>query len=173
MSWTILICTVVNLVGSFIFYKKLTTKPTEVVIAPPVIQQQQLSLPEIEDIINYSVGKTNAAIDHININLAKLPTKIVESITGNISNQKGKVGELIAYLSLNAEYDRLIALGNFVDFIGIRFPTENDPGIISFIDIKNGKSARLSTDQKFIKGLITDKRIEFVTHKVMTEITND
>src|SRR5579863_6205878 len=90
-----------------------------------------------------------------------LPNKVLESINGSISNHKGKLAELIAYVNLKAKYDKVIPLGNIVDFLGIRFPTETDPGTFDFIDIKNGKSARLSQDQKQLQKLIQEQRIQF------------
>jgi predicted Holliday junction resolvase-like endonuclease len=98
-----------------------------------------------------------------------VPQKVLESITGSVSNQKGKLAELIAYLSLKSSYDRIIPLSNIVDFIVITFPTETDSGKLIFIDIKNGKSARLSDDQKALKKIIESGNVEFLKLNVTTD----
>lgn len=102
-----------------------------------------------------------------------LPNKVLASINGSISNQKGKLAELIAYVNLKAGYDKVIPLGNIVDFIGIRFPSDKDAGTFDFIDIKNGKSARLSEDQKQLQKLIKTNNIQFLKVKIITDNVAD
>ena len=105
--------------------------------------------------------------------VSNLPSKILDSIIGSTSHHKGKLGELVAYLNLRGSYDKIIPMGGgIVDYICIRWPKDNDPGIISFIDIKNGKAARLSSDQKMINKLISGKNIEFIKIQINTEIEN-
>lgn len=98
-----------------------------------------------------------------------IPGKVLESITGSVSNHKGKLAELVAYMDLKASYDRIIPLAGIVDFIVIEFPTENKPGKLLFIDIKNGKSARLSDDQKALKKIIESGNVGFLKMNVETE----
>lgn len=105
--------------------------------------------------------------------LEGIPNKVLESINGSISNHKGKLAELIAYINLKAGYDKVIPLGNIVDFLGIRFATESDPGTFDFIDIKNGKSARLSHDQKQLQKLIQGQRIQFLKIQITTDNVTD
>lgn len=94
--------------------------------------------------------------------IGNLPNQILTSITNTSNTHKGKLGELIGYVSIKGEYDRLIPLGNIVDFVGISFPAGDTPGKISFIDIKTGKNARLNTDQRMLRDLIKNKQIEFI-----------
>jgi predicted Holliday junction resolvase-like endonuclease len=95
--------------------------------------------------------------------IQSIPNKVLESITGSNNNSKGKLGEMIGYLTLKAEYDRIIPLGNIVDFICIKFATENTPGSVDFIDIKTGKNARLNSDQKKLREILNSKNINFKT----------
>jgi len=119
-------------------------------------------------------GKKDQAVvlpapPQVNVNLKPLqdameglPNKVLQSITSSSSVHKGKLGELIGYLQLHASYDRVIPLADIMDFLVINFPTDKDPGRITFIDVKTGKSARLSRDQKIVKQLIEEKRVEFI-----------
>lgn len=91
----------------------------------------------------------------------EVPNKVLETIQGSTNNLKGNLGEMIGYLKLHASYDKIIPLGNIVDFIALEFPKDGKPGKIIFIDIKTGK-ARLSKDQKMLKSLIDNRQIEFL-----------
>ena len=108
--------------------------------------------------------------DTINQAIAEIPDRVLKSITSSANVKKGALGELVGYLELKASYDRIIPLGNIVDFIGIKFRGPDGEGHIDFIDIKTGKSARLSKDQKALQQLIMDKHIKFVKVKVESEI---
>lgn len=98
--------------------------------------------------------------------IKEIPGQVVRSIIGSTNYQKGALGELIAYLQLSSEYDRIICLGNIVDYICIKFPSDTSVGQIDFIDIKTGKSARPSKDQLKLKSLITDKKVNFKVIKI-------
>jgi predicted Holliday junction resolvase-like endonuclease len=100
--------------------------------------------------------------------LNALPEDILRSLTGSANTHKGKLGELIGYISLKAEYDKIIPLGSIVDFMCISFPTDTNEGTVDFIDIKTGDSARLNKDQRALKNLITGKKIKFKTIKIDT-----
>ena len=112
-------------------------------------------------------------VDEIIEVVNQLPHKVLESITASSNNQKGKLGELIGYLNLNSKYDKLIALRDITDFIGIRFTKNGEEGTIDFIDVKNGPSARLSKEQMRLKQLIKDGKIRFFSFKVDTSTDSD
>jgi predicted Holliday junction resolvase-like endonuclease len=106
--------------------------------------------------------------------IRSIPTKVLQSIQSSTNTKKGVLGELIGYIQLEAEYDRIIPLGNIVDFMCIKFPKQLPDGIIDlgqvdFVDIKTGKSSRLSKDQRELQNLIKEKRINFVKLKVDTQ----
>ncbi len=120
------------------------------------------------------LNKSNNQCSHKEIitSLDNVPNKVLESITGSVSQSKGKLAELIAYINLKANYDRVIPLGSIVDFIMIQFPKGDLPGKLVFADIKNGSSARLSADQKMLKKIIDSHNIEFIKIKIATEEVN-
>jgi predicted Holliday junction resolvase-like endonuclease len=96
------------------------------------------------------------------------PGKTLQTIQGSVNNTTGKLGEMIQLLELQATYDRLMVIGDIVDFIGIKFATETEPAHIDFIDIKTGKKAALSSDQRKLRDLIKNNPacITFKTVKV-------
>jgi len=96
-----------------------------------------------------------------------VPSKVLQSIQGSINTHKGALGELIAYLELRGKYDRIIPLGNIVDFICIRLPKDDDPGCVDFVDIKTGNSSRLNKDQRLLKDLIDNHRISFTEYRIV------
>jgi predicted Holliday junction resolvase-like endonuclease len=97
-----------------------------------------------------------------------LPNQVLKSIQGNLNTLKGTVAEHISFLQLKATYDRLIPFNSISDFVGIKFPHDENDGVIHFIDIKTGK-ARLNRDQIMLKKLVEEKRIGFVTVKIDIE----
>lgn len=100
--------------------------------------------------------------------MKKIPDFVLQSLTGTANAEKGKLGELIGYLTLKAEYDKIIPLGGIVDFMGIKFPSKDgtSKGHIDFIDIKTGKGARLTPDQRKLKKLLDANSVNFRTIKV-------
>ena len=90
-----------------------------------------------------------------------LPTKVLQVIQGSINPQKGRMAELLTYAELRYDYDRIIPLGQPIDFIGIK---NNDR--IDFIEIKSGISYLLTPEEKHIKNLIAQGRINFRLIKV-------
>lgn len=90
-----------------------------------------------------------------------LPLRILQTIQGSINPQKGKVAELLTYAELRYDYDRIIPLGWPIDFIGIK---NNDR--IDFIEVKSGESFVLTDEEKHIKNLITQGRINFRLIKI-------
>src|SRR3989338_6749139 len=90
-----------------------------------------------------------------------LPLRILQTIQGSINPQKGKVAELLTYAELRYDYDRIIPLGWPIDFIGIK---NNDR--IDFIEVKSGESFVLTDEEKHIKKLIMEGRINFRLIKI-------
>ncbi len=90
-----------------------------------------------------------------------LPLRVLQTIQGSINPQKGKMAELLTYAELRYDYDRIIPLGWPIDFIGIK---NNDR--IDFIEVKSGTTAILTEEEKHIKNLIANGRINFRLIKV-------
>lgn len=112
----------------------------------------------------------NIDLDAVHRALDAIPNKVLQAVISSSNNLKGNLGELIGYLKLHAAYDRIIPLGNIVDFICIKLPKDGKEGHIDFVDIKTGGSAKLSKDQVQLKKLIEEKKINFVKLKVETNI---
>lgn len=93
-----------------------------------------------------------------------LPTKVLQVIQGSINPQKGKMAELLTYAELRYDYDRIIPLGQPIDFIGIK---NNDK--IDFIEVKSGLSHLLTDEEKHIKNLIVQGRVNFRLIKISEE----
>jgi len=83
-----------------------------------------------------------------------LPLRIMQTIQGSINPQKGKMAELLTYAELRYDYDRIIPLGQPIDFIGIK-----NNSTIDFIEIKSGESFVLTDEEKHIKKLIAEGRV--------------
>ena len=122
-----------------------------------------------DEISAQTTGVVRHNIEHLERIVSEVPERVLKSITSSTNVKKGALGELIGYIEIKATYDRIIPLGNIVDFIGIKFDSEDEKGYIDFIDVKTGKSARLSKDQKALQQLIVDKHINFVKVKVESE----
>ncbi len=90
-----------------------------------------------------------------------LPLKVLQTIQGSINPHKGKMAELLTYAELRYDYDRIIPLGWPIDFIGIK---NNER--IDFIEVKSGKAYILTEEEKHIKNLITNGRVNFRLIKV-------
>ncbi len=93
-----------------------------------------------------------------------LPVKVLQVIQGSINPQKGRMAELLTYAELRYDYDRIIPLGQPIDFIGIK---NNER--IDFIEIKSGINHILTPEEKHIKNLIDQGRINFRLIKVTEE----
>jgi len=98
--------------------------------------------------------------------LQELPNKVLQSVVNSSNTHKGALGELIGYIRLQAEYDRIIPIGSITDFICIKLPTSSRTGKIDFVDIKTGKNAKLSKEQRALRDLIKAKEINFVELKI-------
>jgi hypothetical protein len=101
--------------------------------------------------------------------ITALPNKTLQSIQGSANNATGKLGELVQLIKLKDTYDRLIPLNSVSDFMGIKFPTDTDPGCIHFIEVKSNK-ATLTLDQKKFKALLDTQNLEIVFKTVKVEI---
>ena len=119
----------------------------------PVVAPKVAEVPDLTPII------TNLVRDISTLN--GLPDRMVRSLNGQISAKKGKLGELATYTKLMAEYDRLIPVGDFIDFIGLKGDS------LDFIEVKTGTS-RLGKSQVQTKKLIEEHKVRFLTvkHKV-------
>jgi hypothetical protein len=126
-----------------------------------MIKYRAENVPQPATVITQTVD-----VQPLHKHMDEIPGKILTSITNSTNTYKGALGELIGYIQLRASYDRIIPLGSIVDFIGIKFPSDNHPGCIDFIDVKTGHKARLSKDQRSLQQLIKDKKINFCKIKV-------
>lgn len=95
--------------------------------------------------------------------LTTLPKNVLQTIQGSINPRKGKVGELISLMELTSNYIRLIPIGQPIDFIGIGENT------VDFIEVKTD-GGQLTKEEKHMRELIKDKKINFITIKKSIEI---
>lgn len=107
----------------------------------------------------------NLNLDPLHKAIESIPYKVLQSITSKNNNHKGDLGELVSFIKLGATYDRVIPLANIVDFLAIKLPTDTTEGSIDFIDAKTGK-ATLSKEQKAVKKLIEDKKVNFIKLRI-------
>jgi hypothetical protein len=91
----------------------------------------------------------------------ELPSRVLQVVQGSINPQKGRMAELLTYAELRYDYDRIIPLGQPIDFIGIK---NNER--IDFIEVKSGISHLLTLEEKHIKNLIAQGRVNFRLIKV-------
>ena len=94
----------------------------------------------------------------------ELPSRVLHVVQGSINPQKGRMAELLTYAELRYDYDRIIPLGQPVDFIGIK---NNER--IDFIEVKSGISHILTLEEKHIKNLVAQGRVNFRLIKVSEE----
>lgn len=108
-------------------------------------------------------GKADIPTDLIDLyrGVQDLPARVLQTIQGSINPQKGKMAELLTYAELRYDYDRIIPLGWPIDFIGIK---NNER--IDFIEVKSGTTHLLTDEEKHIKNLITEGRVNFRLIKV-------
>ncbi len=120
-------------------------------------------------IITYLMGRlhsrksTDIPNDLIDLykGLENLPLRVLQTIQGSINPQKGKMAELLTYAELRYDYDRIIPLGWPIDFIGIK-----NGDRIDFIEVKSGQTYSLTDEEKHIKNLIAEGRVNFRLIKV-------
>ncbi|TSC87835.1 MAG: Uncharacterized protein G01um10147_338 [Microgenomates group bacterium Gr01-1014_7] len=90
-----------------------------------------------------------------------IPARVLQVIQGSINPQKGRMAELLTYAELRYDYDRIIPLGQPIDFIGIK-----NGDRIDFIEVKSGITHLLTDEEKHIKNLITAGRVNFRLIKI-------
>lgn len=151
LIWTAFVCFFFGLAlwGQHKVNKRIVAESQKKLTPPPAPQ------------VNVNLKPLQEAIDG-------LPNKVLQSITSSSNTHKGALGELIGYLQLHASYDRIIPLGNIVDFVCIKLPDDKSEGHVDFIDIKTGNRCRLSKDQRALQKLIQEKKINFIKLKVET-----
>lgn len=123
-------------------------------------------------LVNTDNAHVHVALRELERDIEEMPNRMLQTIIGSTNTHKGALGELIGYIQLRASYDRIIPLGNIVDFMAIKFPDGNEPGHVDFIDIKTGEKSRLSKDQRSLQKLIEEKKINFIKLKVETSNEN-
>lgn len=180
--WFVIIATVVIAI-SLVLWGRYGSKPKKV-IEDPTSQRPDVSPPsqfppppppfkatssltseEYQNIVKL-INKMEGNLVVMSAGLEKIPAKTLNTIQGSVNSTTGKLGELMTFIELQRAYDRLMTVGNIVDFIGIRFPTETLPGAIDFIDVKTGDKAVLNPDQKKLKTMI-EKSKECVSFKIV------
>src|SRR5687768_8576506 len=114
----------------------------------------------------HSKGSQNIPSDLIDLyrGVQELPTRVLQTVQGSINPQKGRMAELLTYAELRYDYDRIIPLGQPIDFIGIKNGER-----IDFIEVKSGISHLLTMEEKHIKNLIAAGRVNFRLIKVSEE----
>lgn len=132
-------------------------------MSPPI---PEIDLSSVLDTMNQMKEASNGNYDKIAKAIKETPNKTLKTIQSSGNTTKGKLGEMMQWLELQRSYDRLIVVGSIVDFIGVKL-TGDDP-CIDFIDIKTGKAAALSSDQRKLRDFIRDhpEKITFKTVKV-------
>lgn len=142
--------------------KSLLFNPPEMIVG----ELKELPVDETPQKILQELSRLGGGLNLINTNLEKVPTRTLNTIQGSVNTATGKLGEMIQFLTLQQTYDRLMPVGNIVDFIGIRFPTPTDPGAIDFIDVKTGDKAVLNSDQKKLRAFVETSK-EHINFKVV------
>ena len=115
-------------------------------------------------IISYLLGRLHSRqtkdipqdLIDLYLGVQDLPQKVLQVIQGSINPQKGKIAELLTYAELRYDYDRIVPLGWPIDFVGIKNGER-----IDFIEVKSGKGAILTDEEKHIKNLIQQGKVNF------------
>ena len=154
MQWIILVAVIIS---PFLVWFLLRQEVIRRINTTPEIQLPDLPAPIVQ-----------VDLEPLRQDMRAVPNKVLTSIQNATNTEKGKVAEYIGYLQLNAQYDRIVPLGNIVDFMCVKFPEKGSPGQVDFIDIKTGKSSRLSRDQRNLQRLIEERRIGFKKVQITT-----
>ena len=134
----------------------------EVIIPEPDLTGVALAVANLQAAQDKEYKKLAAAIK-------ATPTKTLNTIQGSVNNTTGKMGEMMQLIELQRIYDRLVVVGDIVDFIGIRFT--GDEATVDFIDIKTGKKAVLNADQRKLRDLINKSPPPVAFKTVKVQIT--
>jgi CBS domain containing-hemolysin-like protein len=65
--------------------------------------------------------------------LSKIPDITINKAVGTTNVERGSLGEMISFLRLKNTYDKVLPFHDVVDFIGIKFPADKEPGSLDFI----------------------------------------
>lgn len=101
-----------------------------------------------------------------------LKESILGSIRGDLSKNKGSIGELAALTRLMAEYDNLVPDGRIGDFIGIKLPDDTTSGSLDFIEVKSG-TGKITKFQESIRQIIEQGNVRYIEVRVQVERQND
>ena len=97
-----------------------------------------------------------------------------DAITRSTATILGKVGEQLAPLAIMSGYGvslkELRFLGSPTDFIAFKGLTDKNPEKIIFFEVKSGKSTALTPEERAIKELVEQKKVEWVLVHVPTEL---
>jgi predicted Holliday junction resolvase-like endonuclease len=97
-----------------------------------------------------------------------------DAITRSTATILGKVGEQLAPLAIMSGYGvslkELRFLGSPIDFIAFKGLTDKNPKKIMFFEVKSGKSTALTPEEKAIKELVEQKKVEWILVHVPTEL---
>ncbi len=116
---------------------------------------------DLIDLYKQSLQSENINIISLYKGVQDLPAKVLQAVQGSINPQKGRMAELLTYAELRYDYDRIIPLGQPIDFIGIK-----NSDRIDFIEVKSGQFHLLTEEEKHIKNLIAAGRVNFRLIKV-------
>ena len=158
----LIICVIgINIIGIFWISRQKPKQETE--LPAERINQLFNIVTKVAGDVDILFASTKATDDIIKT----LPSKVLATLKGATNSLQGDLGEHIQLLKLKADYDILIPLGSIVDYIGIKFPNENNEGTLDFIEVKTNNS-RLSSSQKKLQDLVVRRKIGFkqVTVKI-------
>lgn len=94
-----------------------------------------------------------------------------DSLKKSRSTIKGKVGEQIAPILSKFKYEPSDArfIGSPVDYVIFEGHSKNNPEKVTFMDIKTGKTARLSPTQRKLKKSIENGNVSWETLHIKNE----
>ena len=134
----------------------------DIVVEPPDLSNVVVAVSNLQSAHETQYKKLATAIKGT-------PTRTLNTIQGSVNNTTGKMGEMMQLIELQRIYDRLVVVGDIVDFIGIRF--EGEKATVDFIDIKTGKKAVLNADQRKLRDLIAKSPPPVTFKTVKVQIT--
>jgi len=97
-----------------------------------------------------------------------------DAISRSAATILGKVGEHLAPILIFANYrinpKDLRFIGTPVDFIAFKGLSEETPEEIIFIEVKSGKTSRLTNREKMVRNLIEARQVKWLTIHLPTEL---
>lgn len=119
--------------------------------------------------IHRSIGELTSAVQKVQKDLTQVPRKTMKTLEGATNVNKGAYAEWNAFHSLCRTYDKVVFFGTVFDFMCVRFEQRGDePAGVDFIDVKSGR-ASLSKDQRRLRDLIKEGKIDFKTVRVKVD----